>query len=41
MHLHLFYYVLHAEYAYDWDSELAGEVIDGFSIGRVLASAQK
>lgn len=36
MHLHLFLYILDGEYAYDWDSELAGAVINGFSIGRVL-----
>jgi len=38
MCFHVFYNILRGEYAYDWDSELAGTVINGFSIGRVLMS---
>lgn len=36
MNLYLSSYILHGEYAYDWYSELAGAVINGFTAGRVL-----
>lgn len=36
MSLYILNYILHGEYAYEWYSELVGEVINGFNAGRVL-----